>query len=121
MKFLLSILAGLLLEPCFASPVANLSTPKASVESVRASAATQLPKPRLSWFNALDRSFSLETGEGPVLVTVHSPDGSLVAVVHQGGLGRRDILRVQEDLPPGVYLLRVRQASTQSLDRITIF
>lgn len=121
MKFLLSILAGLLLEPGLASPVANLTTPKASAESVRANAVAQLPKPRLAWFNALDRSFSLETGEGPVRVTLHAPNGALVAVVHQGALARRDILRVQEDLPPGVYLLRVRQASTQSLDRITLF
>ena len=121
MKFLLSILLGLLLEPCFAAPGASLSTPKASMESTRTTASLPPSRPRLSWFNALDRSFSLETGDGPVQVTLHSPNGTLVALVHQGALAKRDILRVQEDLPPGVYLLRVRQASTQSLDRITLF
>lgn len=120
MKFLLAILLGLLAEPGFTSPSANLSPPKASMESSR-STSIQPPRPRLAWFNALDRSFSLETGEGPVRVTLHSPNGTLVALIHQGALARRDILRVQEDLPPGVYLLRVRQAATQSLDRITIF
>lgn len=121
MKFLSSILLGLLFGPWIAVSAANLATPKASLESTRTQAATQLPRPRLSWFNALDRSFSLETGDGPVRVTLHSPNGTLVAVIHQGTLAKRDILRVQEDLPPGVYLLRVRQAATQSLDRITVF
>lgn len=121
MKFLLSILVGLLLEPLHAAPAANLAAPRIASESSRSSAAGTMPRPRLAWFNALDRSFSLETSEGPVRVTLHSPNGSLVAVVHQGVLAKREILRVQEDLPPGVYLLRVRQATTQSLDRITLF
>lgn len=121
MKFLLSILLGLLLETVHASPASSLPIPRGQADASRNGLVAPLSKPKLSWFNSLDRSFSLETGEGPVRVTLHSPNGSLVAVVHQGAVSRRDILRVQEDLPPGVYLLRVRQASTQSLDRITLF
>lgn len=83
--------------------------------------AVELPRLRLSWFNSLDRSFSLSVAPGPVVVTLHSTSGTLLTTLHKGALGEREILRVSEDLPPGVYVLCIRQNDKQSLERVTLF
>lgn len=76
---------------------------------------------QLAWFNSLDRSFSLASVEGPVRITVHSTSGTQLNVVHQGPIGEREILHVSEDLPPGVYVLCIRQDQKLTLERITLF
>jgi hypothetical protein len=76
---------------------------------------------QLAWFNSLDRSFSLAAVEGTVKITVHSTSGAQLNVVHNGPIGARDILQVSEDLPPGVYVLCIRQDQKLTLERITLF
>lgn len=76
---------------------------------------------QLAWFNSLDRSFSLASIDGPVKITVHSTTGAQLNVVHHGPIGEREILHVSEDLPPGVYVLCIRQDQKLTLERITLF
>lgn len=76
---------------------------------------------QLAWFNSLDRSFSLASVDGPVKITVHSTTGAQLNVVHNGPIGEREILQVSEDLPPGVYVLCIRQDQKLTLERITLF
>jgi len=55
------------------------------------------------------------------VVTIHSTNGTQLALLHKGVVGEHEILRVSEDLPPGVYLLCIRQQGKQSLERVTLF
>ena len=79
------------------------------------------PKLRLAWFNSLDRSFSLSAVAGTVTVTLYSTSGTQIALLHKGYVAEREIFRVSEDLPPGVYVLSIRQDNKQSLERVTLF
>jgi len=121
MNFLISSVLGLFLGIASALPVLPTATPpRSALEGTKGSTAEVRPM-RLSWFNSLDRSFSLDGSGGAVMVTLHAPNGNQLALLHDGALTSRDILRVSEDLPPGVYLLRIRQANRQTLDRVTLF
>lgn len=115
MNFLASLLFAALLS---AAPDAVVFPLKTAVEPPRG--ASPDARPRLSWFNSLDRSFSLAVS-GPVTVSLHSTNGTLISLLHKGGVGEREILRVSEDLPPGVYLLCIRQNAKQVLERVTLF
>lgn len=101
-----------------AAPDAVVLPAKSTIDPARASALDA--RPRLSWFNSLDRSFSLAVS-GAVTVTLHSTSGTQIALVHKGLVGEREILRVSEDLPPGVYLLCIRKDAKQTLERVTLF
>lgn len=117
MKFLLQIVLGAVLGVALATPVLPVAvTSRSSFD-----ASADSGRLRLAWFNSLDRSFSLEVPAGAVRVTLHAPNGNLLSVVHQGPLANHEILRVSEDLPPGVYLLRIWQPRRQTLDRVTLF
>lgn len=117
MNFLASLLLTALAMA--ASNAVALPT-KVPTEPPRAALA-ESPRLRLAWFNSLDRSFSLSAVAGTVTVTLHSTSGAQIALLHKGVVGERDIFRVPEDLPPGVYLLSIRQDRKQSLERITLF
>lgn len=103
-----------------AASVAIALPTKAPSEPPRAT-MVDVPKLRLAWFNSLDRSFSLSAVAGTVTVTLHSTSGTQIALLHKGYVAERDIFRVSEDLPPGVYVLSIRQDDKQALERITLF
>lgn len=119
MILLLSILLGAILGARPVASPAGGAAKKPPVEAPRPAPAE--PRLRLAWFNALDRSFSLETGAGSVEVALHSPDGTFLALLHRGPVASREVLRVTEDLPAGLYLLRLRQGDRHTIERVTLF
>lgn len=121
MIFLLILALGLFSGGAVAMPVLTspTSTRPTDLHSSSDSNGAML---RLAWFNALDRSFSVDIEESePVRVSLHAPDGAFLALIHDGTLSPRGILHAPTDIPPGVYLLRVRQSDHQVLERVTLF
>lgn len=115
----LAILLGAILGARPSVPPAGGSAKKPVPEALRTAPAE--PRLRLAWFNALDRSFSLEVGAGPVEIALHAPDGTLLTLIHRGPIAPREVLRVTEDLPAGLYLLRLRQGNRHTIERVTLF
>jgi len=117
MMFLLSILLGTFLG---ARPSAPTPPPRKVAAEASRSPQSDASRLRLAWFNALDRSFTVDMGAGPLDATLHAPDGTLLTVIHQGPMGPHEVLRITEDLPAGVYLLRLRQGTRRAVERVTL-
>jgi hypothetical protein len=75
--------------------------------------------PRLAWFNSRDRLVMVEADK-PVLVSLHLTDGKWLQNLWEGNLPQGTVLSLGADLPPGLYLLRIRSKKIQRLERITI-
>jgi hypothetical protein len=75
--------------------------------------------PRLAWFNARDRLVMVEA-DRPVSVSLHEPDGKWLMTLWEGRLTTGTVLSVGSELPPGIYLLRIRSGGVQRLERITL-
>lgn len=75
--------------------------------------------PRLAWFNARDRLVMVEADKS-VSVSLHLPDGKWLQTLWNGKLAQGNVLPVGTDLPPGLYLLRIRSGGIQRLERITL-
>lgn len=75
--------------------------------------------PRLAWFNARDRLVMVEADK-PVSVSLHLPDGKWLETLWNGKLPQGTVLGVGTELPPGLYLLRIRSGGIQRLERITL-
>jgi len=75
--------------------------------------------PRLAWFNARDRLVMVEADKA-VSVSLHEPDGKWLMTLWEGKLATGTVLSVGTELPPGLYLLRIRSGGVQRLERITL-
>jgi hypothetical protein len=75
--------------------------------------------PRLAWFNARDRLVMVEADKA-VSVSLHEPDGKWLLTLWEGKLPIGTVLSVGSELPPGLYLLRIRSGGVQRLERITL-
>lgn len=75
--------------------------------------------PRLAWFNARDRLVMVEADKS-VAVSLHTTDGKWLATLWNGKLPQGTVLNVGPDVPPGLYLLRIRSGGVQRLERITL-
>lgn len=75
--------------------------------------------PRLAWFNARDRLVMVEADDS-VSVSLHLPDGKWLETLWDGRLPQGTVLGVGTELPPGLYLLRIRSGGIQRLERITL-
>lgn len=75
--------------------------------------------PRLAWFNARDRLVMVEADK-PVSVSLHMPDGKWLQTLWSGKLAQGTVLPIGTELPPGLYLLRIRSGGVQRLERITL-
>jgi hypothetical protein len=75
--------------------------------------------PRLAWFNSRDRLVMVEADK-PVSVSLHLPDGKWLQNLWVGKLAPGTVLSLGPDLPPGLYLLRIRSGNVQRLERITV-
>lgn len=56
----------------------------------------------------------------PVSVSLHLTDGKWLQNLWVGKLPQGTVLSLGPDLPPGLYLLRIRSKKIQRLERITI-
>lgn len=57
----------------------------------------------------------------PVSVSLHLPDGKWIQNLWVGKLAAGRVLPLGPDLPPGLYLIRIRSAGIQRMERITLF
>ncbi len=94
------------------------------IRTVSLLAALALPvcaqtNPRLAWFNSRDRLVMVEADK-PVAISLHLPDGKWLQNLWVGKLPAGTVLNLGTDLPPGLYLLRIRSKKIQKLERITL-
>jgi hypothetical protein len=76
--------------------------------------------PRLAWFNPRERLLAVDC-DLPVEVSLHTPEGkwlgNLQPSIHQDP----KVLQVPPEIPPGLYLVRMRSSGGEKLERILIF
>ncbi len=75
--------------------------------------------PRMAWFNARDRLVMVEA-DHPVSVSLHLLGGKWLQTLWDGKLEPGTVLNVGSDLPPGLYLLRIRSGEVERLERIML-
>jgi len=76
--------------------------------------------PRLSWFNPRERLVSIDCDQ-PVLVSLHTPEGKWLENLHQGILHGANVYQIPSEIPPGLFILRMRSAGGEKLERILVF
>lgn len=76
--------------------------------------------PRLSWFNPRERLLAVDCDQ-PVLVSLHTSDGKWLENLHPSLHQDPRVLQVPPEIPPGLYLVRMRAVGGERLERILLF
>jgi hypothetical protein len=56
-----------------------------------------------------------------VHVSLHTPEGKWLENLHPGVLQDTKVFQIPAEIPPGLYILRMRSAGGEKLDRILVF
>lgn len=76
--------------------------------------------PRLSWFNPRERLLAVDC-ELPVQVSLHTSEGKWLENLRPSLHQDPRVLQVPPEIPPGLYLVRMRAAGGERLERILLF
>jgi hypothetical protein len=85
-----------------------------------AAVASAQSLPRLSWFNPRERLVSIESDQ-PVQVSLHTPEGKWLENLHPGVLQDTKVFQIPSTIPPGLYIVRIRAAGGEKLERVMVF
>jgi hypothetical protein len=76
--------------------------------------------PRLSWFNPRERLVAVDSDRN-VEISIHTPEGRWLENLHPSRLRGSNVYEVSPEIPSGLYLLRLRSAGGERLERILLF
>ena len=76
--------------------------------------------PRLSWFNPRERLVAIDS-DPSVQVSLHTSEGKWLENLHTSRLRGANVYEISSEIPSGLYLLRMRGAGGERLERVLLF